>query len=92
MSRSSTMRATAWSGRYHYLIPTDAALETDTDVYDEALPIDRVLVSIEPAKQFRLVLLDACRDNPLRSRCGATLPRARSAAGLPRLSRPAPTP
>ncbi|MHC2387246.1 putative caspase-like protein [Bradyrhizobium liaoningense] len=35
----------------NYLIPTDAALETDTDVYDEALPIDRVLVSIEPAKQ-----------------------------------------
>ncbi|MHC2785028.1 putative caspase-like protein [Bradyrhizobium liaoningense] len=48
----------------NYLIPTDAALETDTDVYDEALPIDRVLVSIEPAKQLRLVILDACRDNP----------------------------
>ncbi|MBB4360484.1 putative caspase-like protein [Bradyrhizobium sp. CIR18] len=48
----------------NYLIPTDAALEADTDVYDEALPIDRVLVSIEPAKQLRLVILDACRDNP----------------------------
>jgi uncharacterized caspase-like protein len=48
----------------NYLIPTDAALETDTDVYDEALPIDRVLVSIEPAKQLRLIILDACRDNP----------------------------
>ncbi|MEY9132349.1 putative caspase-like protein [Bradyrhizobium diazoefficiens] len=48
----------------NYLIPTDAALETDADVYDEALPIDRVLVSIEPAKQLRLVILDACRDNP----------------------------
>ncbi|MCK1652472.1 caspase family protein [Bradyrhizobium sp. 149] len=48
----------------NYLIPIDAALETDTDVYDEALPIDRVLVSIEPARQLRLVILDACRDNP----------------------------
>ncbi|WP_128929333.1 caspase family protein [Bradyrhizobium guangxiense] len=48
----------------NYLIPTDAALETDIDVYDEALPIDRLLVSIEPAKQLRLVILDACRDNP----------------------------
>jgi uncharacterized caspase-like protein len=48
----------------NYLIPIDAALETDTDVYDEALPIDRVLVSIESAKQLRLVILDACRDNP----------------------------
>ena len=48
----------------NYLIPTDAVLETDTDVYDEAFPLDRVLVSIESAKQLRLVILDACRDNP----------------------------
>lgn len=48
----------------NYLIPTDAALETDTDVFDEAFPLDRVLFAIEPAKQLRLVILDACRDNP----------------------------
>lgn len=48
----------------NYLIPTDAVLERDTDVYDEALSLDRVLVAVEPAKQLRLVILDACRDNP----------------------------
>ena len=48
----------------NYLIPVDAKLERDTDVYDEALSLDRVLVSLEPAKQLRLVILDACRDNP----------------------------
>ncbi len=48
----------------NYLIPTDAALETDTDVFDETFPLDRVLFAIEPAKQLRLVILDACRDNP----------------------------
>lgn len=48
----------------NYLIPTDAALETDNDVFDEAFPLDRVLFAIEPAKQLRLVILDACRDNP----------------------------
>jgi uncharacterized caspase-like protein len=48
----------------NYLIPIDAKLERDTDVYDEALSLDRVLVSLEPAKQLRLVILDACRDNP----------------------------
>src|SRR5450631_2839776 len=48
----------------NYLIPVDAALERDLDVYDEAIPLDRVLVSVEPAKQLRLVILDACRDNP----------------------------
>ena len=48
----------------NYIIPVDAALERDLDVYDEAFPLDRILVTIEPAKQLRLVILDACRDNP----------------------------
>ena len=48
----------------NYLIPVDARLERDTDVYDEGLSLDRVLVAIEPAKKLRLVILDACRDNP----------------------------
>jgi uncharacterized caspase-like protein len=48
----------------NYLIPVDAALETDADVLDETLPLDRVLFAVEPAKQLRLVILDACRDNP----------------------------
>ena len=48
----------------NYLIPVDAKLERDADVYDEGLSLDRVLVAIEPAKQLRLVILDACRDNP----------------------------
>jgi uncharacterized caspase-like protein len=52
----------------NYLIPVDAKLERDTDVYDEALSLDRVLVAIEPAKQLRLVILDACP---------ATIPLAR---------------
>src|ERR1700684_3456906 len=48
----------------NYLVPVDAVLERDTDIYDEAFSLDRILVTIEPAKQLRLVMLDACRDNP----------------------------
>ena len=48
----------------NYLIPIDASLEQDLDVYDEAFSLDRILVTIEPAKQLRLVILDACRNNP----------------------------
>src|SRR3984885_4850014 len=48
----------------NYLIPVDAALESDIDVFDEAIPLDRILRVIEPARQLRLVILDACRDNP----------------------------
>ncbi|WP_298878240.1 caspase family protein [uncultured Bradyrhizobium sp.] len=48
----------------NYLIPTDATLETDSDVLDETIALDRALFAVEPAKQLRLVILDACRDNP----------------------------
>lgn len=48
----------------NYVIPVDAVLERDIDAYDEAIPLDRILTVIEPAKALRLVILDACRDNP----------------------------
>jgi uncharacterized caspase-like protein len=48
----------------NYLIPVDARLERDNDVYDEAFSLDRIMVSVESAKKLRLVILDACRDNP----------------------------
>jgi uncharacterized caspase-like protein len=48
----------------NYLIPVDAKLERDTDVYDEAFSLDRILIAVEPARKLRLVILDACRDNP----------------------------
>ncbi|MBB4427172.1 putative caspase-like protein [Bradyrhizobium sp. CIR48] len=64
----------------NYLIPVDAKLERDTDVYDEALSLDRVLVAVEPAKQLRLVILDACRDNPF----GKTMKRTVATRGIGR--------
>jgi uncharacterized caspase-like protein len=48
----------------NYLIPVDARLERDTDVYDEAFSLDRILIAVEPVRKLRLVILDACRDNP----------------------------
>jgi uncharacterized caspase-like protein len=48
----------------NYLIPTDAVLQTDGDVLDETVQLDRVLFAVEPARQLRLIILDACRDNP----------------------------
>jgi len=45
----------------NYLSSVMPTLERDTDVYDEALSLERVLIAIEPAKKLRLVILDACR-------------------------------
>ena len=51
-------------GGHNYLVPIDAKLEYDRDVDDEAVDLDRLLQSIEPAKRLKLVILDACRNNP----------------------------
>src|SRR5262245_16902297 len=48
----------------NYLIPVDAVLERDIDVEDETVPLERVSQVLEQAKRLRLVILDACRDNP----------------------------
>lgn len=66
----------------NYLIPVDAKLERDTDVYDEALSLDRILIAIEPAKKLRLVILDACRDNPFAKRMKRTVASRAIGQGL----------
>ncbi len=48
----------------NYMVPVDAVLKRDRDVDDEAVSLDRILESVEQAKQLRLIILDACRDNP----------------------------
>ncbi len=48
----------------NYLVPVDAVMERDIDVEDEAVPLDRISQILEPAKRLRLIMLDACRDNP----------------------------
>jgi len=48
----------------NYLIPVDARLERDVDVEDETVSLDRIVRILDPVKKLRLVILDACRDDP----------------------------
>ena len=48
----------------NYLVPVDARLERDVDVRFETLTVNDLLVSTSGAS-LRLVILDACRNNPL---------------------------
>jgi branched-chain amino acid transport system substrate-binding protein len=50
-----------------FLIPIDARLTSEQDLEWEIVPLDLVLTAVEPS-QFQLVILDACRDNPLAAR------------------------
>src|SRR6266581_5910177 len=69
----------------NYVIPVDAAMERDLDVYDEAFPLDRILATIEPAKQLRLVILDACRLNPFAKTMKRTIGSRAVGRGLARV-------
>ena len=48
----------------NYLVPVGARLERDVDVRFETVTVDDLLVSTSGAS-LRLVILDACRNNPL---------------------------
>lgn len=69
----------------NYLIPTDATLERDTDIYDEAFSLDRVLLAIEPARLLRLVIVDACRNNPFADTMKRTASSRSISRGLARI-------
>src|ERR1043166_3622169 len=64
----------------NYLIPIDAKLASDRDANDEAIPLDRLVEAADGAKRLRLVILDACRDNPF----ARTMKRQRTAAAYTR--------
>jgi hypothetical protein len=51
-------------GGTNYLIPVDAHLASDRDAPDEAITLDRLVTSADSAKKLRVIILDACRDNP----------------------------
>jgi uncharacterized caspase-like protein len=48
-----------------YLVPTDAKLARDTDLEYEAITLTSVLNAVSDARKLKLVILDACRNNPL---------------------------
>jgi tetratricopeptide (TPR) repeat protein len=60
-------------GGINYLVPVDAKIAADRDIGFEAVPLEQVLNAAERAKKLRLVILDACRDNPFASQMKRTL-------------------
>ena len=49
----------------NYLLPVDATLERERDLLYEALPLNLVMGEVAQAQKLGLVIIDACRDNPL---------------------------
>lgn len=51
-------------GGVNYLVPIDAKLTADKDAETEAVALEQVIAAVGAARKLRLVVLDACRDNP----------------------------
>jgi formylglycine-generating enzyme required for sulfatase activity len=62
----------------NYLVPVDAKLERELDVDYQAVGYDLVQKTMERTPQTNIVILDACRDNPL----ARTLARGMAARSL----------
>ena len=55
-------------GAANYLLPTDIGGESEAQVKDEAIQLQRVLDDMTEKKaKFTLAMIDACRDNPFKS-------------------------
>ncbi len=52
-------------GGRNYLLPTDAVLDRESDASLRAVALNVVLDQMSGASNYRLVILDACRDNPM---------------------------
>ncbi len=57
----------------NYLVPTDARLASEGDVDFESLPLSLVLKQMEREAKTSIVILDACRDNPLARNLARTM-------------------
>jgi uncharacterized caspase-like protein len=62
----------------NYLIPVDADLNNEMDVKLSTLDIDLMLQQTPATARVKLVLLDACRDNPFKEQIARSLSPTRS--------------
>jgi len=68
----------------NYLIPVDARLRVDRDIDLESVDIGKVLSAAESARRLRLVVLDACRNNPFLDQMKRTVATRSLTRGLAR--------
>jgi tetratricopeptide (TPR) repeat protein len=72
-------------GGVNWLAPVDAQFKTDRDVRLEAVSIDELSAAIEGVRGLRLIVLDACRNNPFAPQMRFTNSTRSLGAGLARV-------
>lgn len=64
---------------HNHLLPVDARPEREMDLNYDALALERILEEAGPARRLRILILDACRDNPFATRIAHTMGPAHAA-------------
>lgn len=62
----------------NYLIPVDADLTSPAYLKTRTVQIDNFMAALPPDPAIGVIILDACRDNPLARTLAASLPKSRS--------------
>jgi len=66
----------------NYIIPVDARLLMDRDIDLEAIDVGKVMNIVDGAKRLRLIILDACRNNPFLDQMKRTIASRAITRGL----------
>ncbi len=69
----------------NFLVPVDVKYVEDADIPKESIALDAVLNAVGPASKLRLVMLDACRENPFASELHGSAENASLGKGLARI-------
>lgn len=64
----------------NYLVPIDAKLAAPSDLGFETIELDKILAGLDDAARANIIILDACRDNPLARSFASRMGASRSAA------------
>ena len=57
----------------NYILPVDAQLEDDVGLRYETISLDQVRAAVDEASGVKILILDACRNNPLASKLARTV-------------------
>ncbi len=71
--------------KQNHLIPVDARLRKDLHVTFETISLDQVMAALDGVKGLKIVLLDACRDNPFAAKMAMTSGTRSIGRGLARV-------
>lgn len=63
---------------HNFLIPIDAELTAPAHLKTRTIQVEQILAALPPDPAIGIIILDACRDNPLSRSLAAALPATRS--------------